>query len=134
MTDWIAKAKARAEVIDRAGTMLTDAQASSVQGLYGGMRYDGALIRAGTRIDWNGKLKKAAVDIWDREENNPDVAPLLWDDIEYRDGYRIIPQVITVGKAFSENEKGWWGDVLYRSKVNSNVYTPAEYSGNWEVV
>ena len=134
MTDWIAKAKARAEVIDRAGTMLTDAQASSVQSLYSGMRYDGALIRAGTRIDWNGKLKKAAVDIWDREENNPDIAPLLWDDIEYRDGYRIIPQVITVGKAFSESEKGWWGDVLYRSKVNNNVYTPAEYSRNWEVV
>lgn len=134
MTDWITKAKARAEVIDRAGAMLTDAQASSVQSLYGGMNYDGALIRAGTRIDWNGKLKKAAVDIWDRKENNPDVAPLLWDDIEYRDGYRIIPQVITVGKAFAENEKGWWGDVLYRSKVNSNVYTPAEYPGNWEVV
>lgn len=134
MTDWIAKAKAQREVMDKAGALLTDAQASTVPTLYGGMKYDGALIPVGTRIEWNSGLKRAAVDIWDREENNPDKAPLLWDDIEYRDGYRIIPDPITVGKAFSAGELGWWGDVLYRSLVDSNVYTPAQYSYNWEMI
>ena len=38
-----------------------------------------------------------------------------------------------VGLAFSEGEIGWWGDKLYRSKVNDNVYTPAQYPDNWEL-
>lgn len=92
------------------------------------------LIKAGTRINWHGTLKRAAVDLWDTAENNPDNAPTLWEDIKYRLGHRIIPDVITVGLKFSEGETGWWGDVLYRSKVDANVYTPEQYAANWEVV
>ena len=113
---------------------LDDAQASTVPQMFNGMKYDGSLIPAKTRINWNGTLKRAAVDIWDREENNPDNAPTLWEDIAYRDGFRIIPEVITATLAFSEGECGWWGDKLYRSKVNGNVYTPAVYPDNWELV
>lgn len=58
----------------------------------------------------------------------------VWNDIPYRDGYRIIPETITVTTAFSEGEYGWWGNELYRSKVNSNVYTPAVYPDNWEKI
>lgn len=90
------------------------------------------LIKAGTRIRWGDGLKKAAVDLWDTEANNPDDAPTLWEDIAYRDGFRIIPEVITATLAFSEGERGWWGDTLYRSKVNGNVYTPDVYPANWE--
>ena len=48
------------------------------------------------------------------------------------DGF--TPQEITVTEAFAEGECGWWENVLYRSKVGSNVYTPAVYPANWEVV
>lgn len=113
---------------------LDDAVASTVIPLYPGMRYDGSLIRAGTRINWNGTLKRAAVDLWDREDSNPDKSPNLWEDILYRDGYRIIQEVITVGLAFADGEKGWWGDVLYKSKQNDNVYTPEQYPDGWEIV
>lgn len=98
------------------------------------MKYDGSLIPAKTRINWHGTLKRASVDIWDTESNNPDNAPTLWEDIAYRDGFRIIPEVITATLAFAEGECGWWGDTLYRSKVNGNVYTPATYPDNWETV
>jgi hypothetical protein len=91
------------------------------------------LIKAGTRINWNGTLKRAAVDLWDTEENNPDNAPTLWEDINYRAGHRIIPDVITVGLAFSKGETGWWGDILYVSKADNNVYTPEQYAANWEL-
>ena len=50
------------------------------------------------------------------------------------DGYRIIPEVITATAAFSEGECGWWENVLYRSAVDANVYTPGQYPGNWEPV
>lgn len=113
---------------------LDDATASTVIPLYGGMKYDGALIRAGARINWNGVLKRAAVDLWDTEANDPDHAKSLWEDILYRDGYRIIPDVITVGLAFAKGEKGWWGDVLMESTVDNNTYTPVQYADNWKIV
>jgi hypothetical protein len=111
---------------------LDDARASTVPQMFDGMKYDGNLIKAGTRINWHGNLKRAAMDIWDIETNNPDNAPTLWEDIAYKDGFRIIPEIITATLAFSEGECGWWEDKLYRSKVNGNVYTPAVYPDNWE--
>ena len=117
-----------------AGCALVDDKTASIAPkLYGGMNYDGSLIEHGTRINWGGKLKRAAVDLWDREENNPDNAPTLWEDIHYREGIRIIPEVITATLKFSEGELGWWGEEIYKSLVDSNVYTPAQYAPNWEI-
>lgn len=113
---------------------LSDATASTAPDMFPRLKQDGSLILNGTRINWNGQLKRAAVDIWDTEENNPDNAPTLWENINYRDGYRIIPETITATLAFSEGECGWWGDVLHRSKINGNVYTPAQYPDGWETV
>jgi|LSQX01.3.fsa_nt_gb hypothetical protein len=56
----------------------TDATASISTTLYPSLRGDGSLIAAGTRIRWGGVLKRAAVDLWDTEQNTPDAAPALW--------------------------------------------------------
>lgn len=127
-------AKPVREAMDTAGRYLTDAQASTAEAIYPQMRYDGALIVVGTRINWNGQLKRAAVDLWDRVENDPDHAPALWEDINYKEGYRVIPDVITAGLAFGKDEKGWWKGKLYRSLLDANVYTPDEYPAGWELV
>lgn len=116
----------------RAGA--ADDIASTAVDVYPHLKEDGSLVTAGTRINWNGDLKRAAVDIWDTVENNPDNAPVLWEDIGYKDGYRIIPEVITVGLAFALNERGWWNGVLYKSLLNANTYTPDQYAAGWEVV
>ena len=121
-------------IVEQATASLDDQTASEGAALFPRLKQDGSLVAAGTRINWNGNIKKAAVDLWDTEANNPDNAPTLWGDIDYRDGYRIIPETITVTTAFSEGEYGWWGDELYRSKINSNVYTPAVYPDNWEKI
>ena len=116
-------------------TLITDdATASRAVEFHPEMQYNGKLIPAKTRINWYGKLKRSAVDLWDTEANNPDNAPTLWEDIEYKDGFRIIPETITATLAFSEDECGWWDDKLYRSKVNGNVYNPTVYPANWEEV
>ena len=128
------KAERLHKVIVEARALVDDKTASVAPELFGRLKHDGALVNAGTRINWNGKLKKAAVDLWDTEENNPDNAPTLWADIEYREGHRIIPETITVTTAFAKDECGWWNDVLYRSLVDANVYTPEVYPANWEVV
>ena len=119
-------------VMEQASASLDDQTASTAAVLFPRLKQEGKLISAGTRINWNGTVKKAAVDLWDNAENNPDNAPSLWQDIEYREGYRIIPDTITVTTAFSKGELGWWKDILYRSLTDANVFTPDGYPGGWE--
>jgi hypothetical protein len=113
---------------------LDDKTASEAPAMFPRLKEDGSLISAGTRINWKGIVKKATVDLWDTAENNPENAPSLWQNIEYKDGYRIIPDTLTVTTAFAKGECGWWNGVLYRSLVDANVYTPAVYPAGWEEV
>jgi hypothetical protein len=113
---------------------LDDKTASETPELFGKLNENGELVKVGTRINWNGVLKRAAVDLWDTKENNPDNAPTLWEDIEYKDGIRIIPETITVGTAFMKDELGYWGDVLYKSLLDNNVWTPEANPSGWELV
>lgn len=64
-------------------------------GLFTRLTGGGGLIKAGTRINWQGTVKRAASDLWDTPQNTPDAAPALWEDIQYKQGYRIIPETIT---------------------------------------
>ena len=121
-------------MIEAAAGNLTDADASTAAELFPRLKQDGSLVSAGTRINSNGKVKRAAVDLWDRTENNPDNAPTLWEDIGYRDGIRIIPETITAGTAFAKDELGWWGDTLYKSLLDANVWTPEQNASGWEKV
>lgn len=121
-------------IIEQAAASLDDKTASTASTLFPRLKQDGSLVKYGTRINWNGELKRAAVDLWDTQENDPDHAPTLWEDIDYKDGYRIIPETITAGTAFAMDECGWWNGVLYRSKLAANTYTPDQYPRGWELV
>ena len=131
---YIENARRLRPIVEQAMQSVDDKTASEAAKLFPVLNGGGSLVESGTRINWNGTVKRAAVDLWDTAENNPDNAPTLWEDLDYKDGYRIIPETITVTTAFQKDELGWWGDVLYRSKVDANVYTPAVYPDNWEVV
>jgi hypothetical protein len=122
--------------IEAAAINLDDKGASMAADFYSDMLYNGELIKAGTRINHNGKLYKAAVDLWDTEANNPDNAPTLWEKIQYHNGIRIIPEVITVTTAFAKDELGYWevDGKVYKSLLGANVYTPAAYPEGWEEV
>lgn len=119
-------------IIERAAESLDDMTASTAVVLFHRLKQDGSLVKAGTRINHNGTIRRAAVDLWDTAENSPDAAPDLWPTLPYRDGIRIIPEYITVTDKFSAGEKGWWGDEIYVSLVDNNVYNPAQYPANWE--
>lgn len=121
-------------LVEQAAASLPDREASEGAALFPKMKHDGGLIKAGTRINWRGTLKQAAVDLWDTPESNPDNATTLWQDIAYRDGIRIIPAVITAGEAFAKGEHGWWSDAMYVSLIDANVYTPEQYPAGWREV
>ena len=126
------KARRLNAVIVEARKLVGDQTASIASELYDRMKYDSRLIQAGTRINWNGMLKRAAVDLWDTEQNTPDNAPMLWEDIAYKLGERIIPDAITAGAAFAKDEKGWWNDTLYVSLIDENVWTPEQHPEGWK--
>ena len=120
-------------IVEQAAESLDDQTVSTAPTLLRKLKQDGKLVSAGTRINWGGTIKRAAVDLWDTADNTPDAAPTLWEDIDYRDGYRVIPSVITAGTAFAMDELGWWVGKLYKSKLAANVYTPEQYPAGWEV-
>lgn len=131
--DIIERAKLQRQNIILASASLDDKTASETPELFGKLNQNGELVKAGTRVNWNGVLKRAAVDLWDTVENNPDNASTLWEDIAYKDGIRIIPETITAGLAFSKDELGWWNDILYVSLIDNNVWTPTAYPAGWSV-
>ena len=130
----IERARKLRKIIESAIASVDDKTSSEATELLPVLKNDNSYIKAGTRINFNGKIKKASVDLWDTEANNPDNASTLWEDICYKDGYRIIPDVFNVTNAFSKGEIGWWKDKLYKSLVDSNVYTPEQYAPNWEEI
>lgn len=128
------KARLQRQNIIIASSSLDDKTASETPELFDRLNENGDLVPYGTRINWNGVLKRASVDLWDTKENNPDNAPSLWEDIAYKNGIRIIPTLITSGTAFSKNELGYWKDTLYKSLLDNNVWNPDEYPTGWELI
>ena len=80
---------------------------------------------------FGGKLFRCNLDHTSQESWKPDVSPSLWSRIMYRDGIRIIPDVIESTQTFSQGEYGWWGDDLYVSLIDANVHTPEQYPAGW---
>lgn len=112
-------------------TKVFDDVASTVSDIYPTLKYTGKLIIVGTRINWNGALKRATVDLWDTINNNPDNAPDLWVDLDYYRGYRIIPPIISASLAFSAGEIGYWNGEFYKAKNDGTVWTPDSYPAGW---
>ncbi len=67
--------------IETAAQSLDDNTAAEVVSLFPTLKGDGGLIKAGTRIQWNGKVIRAKVDLWDRADHGPENAPALWEGI-----------------------------------------------------
>lgn len=130
----IERARKLRQVIEKAMEKENDKTASEAAELYPKMTFGGNLINAGTRINWKGEVRKAAADIWDREENSPENAPDLWAELDFVNGARVIPEVITAEKAFSLGELGFYKQdgKIYKSLLEGNVYDPKTYPNGWE--
>ena len=67
--------------IETAAQSLDDNTAAEVVSLFPTLKQDGSLIKAGTRIQWGGKVVRAMVDLWDMEIYDPEHAPTIWEGI-----------------------------------------------------
>ena len=134
MATYTERARALRPYIVKSAASLTDADASLAPELFQQLTGSGSLIKSGTRINWGGSIKRAAADLWDTAQNTPDAAPALWEDIQYKQGYRLIPETITATLAFAKGEKGWWQDELYESLLEANVWNPSVNPDGWRRV
>ena len=91
MSTYTERARALRPYIVKSAASLTDADASLAPELFTRLTGSGSLVKAGTRINWGGTIKRAASDLWDTAQNTPDAAPALWEDIAYKQGFRLIP-------------------------------------------
>ena len=104
-----------------------------------------------TRESWHGRMRACRgvgasmspenIRKWNTEhmnmleENAPENSPNLWEDVKYKDGYRVIPEAIPSTDPFSKGDCGWWKEVLYKSIFDgANVWTPEQLASAWEVV
>lgn len=101
------EAKQFRALVEQGAASLTDQEVSAAPEVLPRLHGDGRLVKAGTRVYWDGQIKRAASDLWDTAANAPDAAPALWEDVLYRQGIRIIPETITAGAAFAKGERGW---------------------------
>ena len=134
MSKYIAQARKLRKVIETAMTSVDDITVCDAAELLPTLKGNGELIPAGTRINVNGKVMKATVDLWDTEENHPDKAETLWKVLNYKNGERIIPEVISAEEAFAKGELGYWKDTLYKSLYDANVWNPEQFMAGWEIV
>ena len=111
-----------------------DITASAAASLYPTLKGDGALVKAGVRINLDGQIYRARADLWDTEQNNPINAPNLWEAVNYKQGYRDIPEQITAENPFTLGERGWWNGQLMESLLEVNVWNPDSYPAGWKKV
>jgi hypothetical protein len=131
--DLAAASAVYASVADADG--ITPAEISLHPDLFPRLKGDGSLIKAGTHINWNGTIKRAANALWDTVENDPDHAPDLWNDIAYREGLRVLTGPIPATNPVLAGEICWYKDEKWKNISGvPSVYLPDEYPAGWEVV
>ena len=122
-------------LIEKASASLPDKEASEGPDLFPRLKGDGSLVEYGTRINWHGVIKRAANALWDTPENDPDHAPDLWDDIEYREGLRILTGPIPATNPVQVDEICWYKDEKWKNILGvASTYLPDEYPAGWEKV
>lgn len=129
------QAEAKGALLMSVAEALPDEMAAKHPQIYPALKGDGKALEANTRINWGGKVAKAKVTLWDREDQDPDHAPELWDILAFGEtGYQEIPEVITAELAFAKDEIGVWKGKNYRAKRDGVVHNPEVYPDDWEEV
>lgn len=122
------------EEIEKMRNEIDDQTASKYPKLYPFLNNSNKIIPEGKRINWNGAIYRAAADIIDNQENNPENNSNLWIENNYRDGYRVIKSSSSIMDSFELDELGWWNGKVYKSLLNANTDSPDDYAPGWEIV
>lgn len=84
------------------------------------------------RFTYGGKLYVVTQAHTMQSDWSPETAVSLYEEVQYKNGIRLIPENITAENPFSAGERGMDADgVIWVSNCDNNVYTPSQYERNW---
>lgn len=112
---------------------LPDEVAVEYSELFPEMKLDGSTIMVGSRIQFNGALYRASIDLLDNEQNTPQAAPNIWNAITVAG--EILPWVS--GTLYSKDTQVSHNSKVWVSMVDNNSYEPGAagvYDNIWKEV
>lgn len=135
----IEQACAIREAMDYAGAMLTEEQALICIRLYkpweANKKYAiGEYLTYGTNDVGDPQLYKVVQTHTSLANWTPDQTPALYEALGLdSDGYPIWARPTGAHDAYNAGDIVNYNDILYKSLINGNTYSPDEYPAGWEV-
>ena len=126
-------------VLQMLGTTLTNEQAMEVATIFdqwqSGKSYKtGEFITYGKNSVGDPQLYKVVQDHTSQADWTPDATAALYDAIGLDDGgYPIWSQPTGAHDAYNTGDIVNYNEVLYKSLVDGNVYSPEAYPSGWEL-
>ena len=121
------------EIIGAIIDYLPDEVAVEYIDIFPEMKFDGQTILTGTRIQFNGTLYRASVDLTDIEQYTPTAAPNVWNAIAVNN--EILPWVS--GTLYSKDVQVTHDSKTWVSMIDNNSYEPGAvgvYDNIWKEV
>lgn len=95
-------------------------------------------VSVSTPYKWQGQVYKLwqQHDATEQSDWSPDKAVSLWDICHTTDPAKAKPYAAPQGSRglYQTGECCLWDGQVWRSKVDNNAYSPADYPANWEAV
>lgn len=124
------------ELIEKASTSLEDGDALDAVTLFPAWA-EGVAYEVGQRIQYNGKLYKCVQAHTSQADWTPDATPALWTEVAKPGEIPVWKQPTGAQDAYMMGDRVHYptaDDPVYRSLIDNNVWSPAEYPQGWKVV
>ena len=121
-------------IMDKAGAMLTDAQALKVQGLFPAWNVE-ATYAVGDRVKYNGTLYRCLTAHTAQATWTPTDAPSLWAKVLTDPSGAILPWVQPDStNPYKKGDRVRFNGKVYESLIDNNVWSPSAYPAGWREV
>lgn len=122
------------ELIEKASTSLEDGDALDAVELFPAWAA-GVAYAVGQRIQYGGKLFKCGQAHTSQADWTPDATPALWTEVAKPGEIPVWKQPTEAQDAYNTGDRVHYptaADPVYRSKIDGNVWSPADYPEGWE--
>jgi len=121
-------------LIEKASTSLEDGDALDAVELFPAWA-EGVAYAVGQRVQYNGKLFKCGQAHTSQADWTPDATPALWTEVAAPGEIPVWKQPTAAQDAYNTGDRVHYptaADPVYRSKIDGNVWSPADYPEGWE--
>lgn len=121
-------------LIEKASTSLEDGDAMEAVALFPAWA-EGIAYAIGQRVQYNGTLYKCVQAHTSQADWTPAATPALWTEVAAPGEIPVWRQPTGAQDAYNTGDRVHYptaDDPVYRSKIDGNVWSPADYPEGWE--